>query len=80
VGVGAESSYGVSALRAQVRATAGVSLRTRLRLAAAWSDPAPPRAPRHQGRPGKKGARRPPWPQRLTDPQTQWTAVTVTTW
>src|SRR5712692_1681196 len=76
----ADSSYAVIELLAQVKATAGVSLITRLRLDAALYDPAPPRAPRQQGRPRKKGARRPTLQQILTDPQTQWTAVTVTNW
>src|SRR6266581_3689822 len=42
----ADSSYAVIELLTQVRATAGVSLITRLRLDAALYDPVPPRAPR----------------------------------
>jgi hypothetical protein len=76
----ADSSYAVIELLAQVKATVGVSLITRLRLDAALYDPAPPRVPRQPGRPRKKGARRPTLQQVLTDPQTQWTAVTVTHW
>src|SRR5437667_8687285 len=56
----ADSSYAVIELLTQVRATAGVSLITRLRLDAALYDPVPPRAPRQAGRPRQKGARRPP--------------------
>jgi hypothetical protein len=76
----ADSSYAVSELLAQVKATPGVSLITRLRLDAALYDPVPPRAPRQQGRPRKKGARRPTLQQVLTDPQTQWAPVTVSNW
>ena len=67
-------------LLTQVRATAGVSLITRLRLDAALYDPVPPRAPRQAGRPRKKGARRPTLQHVLKDRQTQWTPVTVTNW
>ena len=51
-----------------------------MRLDAALYDPAPPRAPRQNGRPRKKGARRPTLQHVLTDPQTQWTPVTVPHW
>jgi DDE superfamily endonuclease len=76
----ADSSYAVIELLARVSATPGVSLITRLRLDAALYDPAPPRTPRQNGRPRKKGARRPTLQQVLTDPQTPWTPVTVTNW
>src|SRR5262249_43087045 len=76
----ADSSYAVLELLAQVKATVGVSLITRLRLDAALYDPAPPRGLRQPGRPRKNGARRPTPPQVLPDPQTPWTAVTVTNW
>src|SRR5437667_1544289 len=69
----ADSSYAVIELLGQVRATPGMSLITRLRLDAALYDPAPPRAPRQNGRPRKKGARRPTLQHVLTDPQTPWT-------
>jgi hypothetical protein len=49
-------------------------------LAAARSAPAPARRPGQNGRPRKKGARRPTLQQVLKDPQTQWTAVTVNNW
>ena len=58
----------------------GVSLITRLRLDAALYDPAPLRVPRQNGRPRKKGARRPTLQQVLTAPQTQWAPVTVSNW
>src|SRR6266581_3349430 len=45
----ADSSYAVIELLAQVKATVGVSLITRLRLDAALYDPAPPRVPRQPG-------------------------------
>ena len=76
----ADSSYAVLALLKQVGETAGVSLITRLRLDAALYDPAPPRAPRQNGRPRKKGARRPTLQQVLSDPQTQWSTVRVNNW
>jgi DDE superfamily endonuclease len=75
----ADSSYAVLALK-QVSDTPDVSLITRLRLAAALYDPAPPRAPRQNGRPRKKGARRPTLRHVLTDAQTRWTALTVNNW
>src|SRR3712207_1733094 len=55
----ADSSYAVIELLKQVSDTPDLSLITRLRLDAALYDPAPPRAPRQNGRPRKKGARRP---------------------
>jgi DDE superfamily endonuclease len=76
----ADSSYAVIELLKQVSDTPGVSLITRLRLDAALYNPAPPRAPRQNGRPRKKGARRPTLQQVLTDPQTQWSPVTITNW
>jgi len=76
----ADSSYAVIELLKQVSGMPEGSLITRLRLDAALYDPAPPRKPSQTGRPRKKGARRPPLPQVLADPQTQWTPVTVTPW
>jgi hypothetical protein len=76
----ADSSYAVIELLAEVSATPQVSLITRLRLDAALYDPAPPRPPRQNGRPRKKGARRPTLQAVLTDPQPQWTLLTVTNW
>jgi hypothetical protein len=76
----ADSSYAVLALLKQVSEMPGVSLITRLRLDAALYDPAPPRPPRQNGRPRKKGARRPTLQQVLSNPQTQWSTLTVTNW
>jgi DDE superfamily endonuclease len=76
----ADSSYAVLALLKQVSDLPGVSLITRLRLDAALYDPAPPRAPRQNGRPRKKGARRPTLQHVLSDPQTQWSTIRVNNW
>jgi hypothetical protein len=76
----ADSSYAVLALLKQVSGMPGVSLITRLRLDAALYDVAPPRAPRQNGRPRKKGARRPTLRHLLTDPQTPWSTLAVTNW
>jgi len=76
----ADSSYAVIELLKKVSALPGVSLITRLRLDAALYDPAPPRPPRQNGRPRKKGARRPTLQKVLSDPQTQWSAVKVNNW
>ena len=72
-----DSAYSVIELLKQVSVTPAVSLISRLRLDAALYDPAPARAPRQNGRPRKKGARRPALQQVLTDPQTRWTPLTV---
>lgn len=53
---------------------------TRLRLDAALYEPAPPRKPRQNGRPRKKGQRLPTLEQVLTDASTRWITVTVTNW
>jgi hypothetical protein len=76
----AESSSAVLTLLKQVSPMPGVSLITRLRLAAALSDAAPPRAPRQNVRPRQKGARRPTRQKVVSDPQTQWSTLTVTNW
>lgn len=76
----ADSSYAVIELLHQIQARLGVSLITRLRLDAALYDPAPPRQPGQNGRPRKKGARRPTLQHVLADPQTQWTPITVNPW
>jgi hypothetical protein len=54
-----------------------VTVVTRLRLDAALYAPAPPRQPGTRGAPRKKGERQPSLAQRLVDPATRWTAVTV---
>jgi DDE superfamily endonuclease len=76
----ADSSYAVIELLKQVSETPSVSLITRLRLDAALYDPAPVRAPRQNGRPRKKGARRPTLQHVLTDARTAWTPLTVRNW
>lgn len=53
---------------------------TRLRLDAALYEPAPPRTPKHNGRPRKKGARWPTLAQVMTDPATHWQTVTSAHW
>jgi hypothetical protein len=53
---------------------------TRLRLDAALYEAAPPRKPRHNGRPRKKGQRLPTLAQVLTDASTRWMTVTMTNW
>jgi hypothetical protein len=53
---------------------------TRLRLDAALYQPAPPRKPRQNGRPRKKGARLPTLAQVADHPATEWTTITTTQW
>jgi DDE superfamily endonuclease len=53
---------------------------TRLRLDAALYAPAPPRKPKQNGRPRKKGIRLPTLAHLLTDPATCWQLVTVAPW
>jgi hypothetical protein len=76
----ADSSYAVIELLKRVSDTPDVSLITRLRLDAALYDPAPPRVPRQNGRPRKKGARHPTLQQVLSDPATKWSTVRVNNW
>ena len=76
----ADSSYAVIELLKQASDTPGVSLITRLRLDAALYDPVPPRLPGQNGRPRKKGARRPTLQHVLKDPATTWTPVRVNNW
>jgi hypothetical protein len=76
----ADSSYAVLELLKQVSDTPDVSLITRLRLDAALYDPAPSRTPGQNGRPRKKGGRRPTLQQVLSDPPTQWSTVRVNNW
>jgi hypothetical protein len=74
----ADSSYAVIELLAVcVGLAQPVTLITRLRLDAALYDPAPPRQPGRRGAPRQKGERQPSLAQRLADPATVWTAVTV---
>jgi hypothetical protein len=53
---------------------------TRLRLDAALYAPAPPRQPKQNGRPRKKGMRLPTLAHRVADPTTPWKLVTVEPW
>jgi hypothetical protein len=53
---------------------------TRLRLDAALYEPAPPRQPRQNGRPRKKGKRLPTLEKVLTASTTRWRTVTVANW
>jgi DDE superfamily endonuclease len=76
----ADSSYAVIEFLHQVQRRVGMSVITRLRLDAALYDPAPPRKPGQNGRPRKKGARRPTLQHVLADPHTQWTPITVQPW
>jgi DDE superfamily endonuclease len=57
-----------------------VGVITRLRLDAALYEPAPPRHPRQNGRPRRKGKRLPTLAKVLTASTTRWSTVTVATW
>jgi hypothetical protein len=76
--VAAQTSAVLTLLARAVRAQ--VTVVTRLRLAAARYDPAPPRAPKQTGRPRVKGRRQPTLAQRLADPTTLWETLTVPRW
>jgi hypothetical protein len=76
----ADSSYAVIELLQEVSDTTDMSLITRLRLDAALYDPAPPRLPGQNGRPHKKGDRRPTLQQVRSDAQTKWEPVRVNNW
>ena len=76
----ADSTYAVIELLKQVSDLPAVSLITRLRLDAALYAPLFPRKPGQNGRPRKKGARRPTLQQVLADPRTPWTSITVNNW
>lgn len=74
----ADSSYSVLELLAcAARMIEPVAIVTRLRLDAALYDPAPVRKPGTNGRPRKKGARRPTLAKLLTDPVIVWQSITV---
>jgi hypothetical protein len=78
--MGADSSSAVIELLKQVSDTPIVSLITRLRLDAAFYEPAPVRAPGQPGRPRKKGARRPTLQRVLKDTHQPWPPLTVSPW
>jgi len=76
--VAADTSYAVLELLAAAAALVQpVTIVTRLRLDAALYDPAAPREKGMKGAPRKKGARQPSLAERLADPQTEWTEVSV---
>ncbi|MGI4944029.1 MAG: transposase, partial [Janthinobacterium lividum] len=58
----------------------GVACITRLRLDAAFYDPAPPRLPGTNGRPRRKGRRLANLSDVLVDPATPWQRVSVPGW
>jgi DDE superfamily endonuclease len=74
----ADSTYAALEWLEAVRQVACVI--TRLRLDAALYDPAPPRQPRQNGRPRKKGKRLPTLAQVLADETTAWENVTIEAW
>lgn len=77
----ADSRYAVLVLLDRcVRLAHPVTVVTRLRLDAALYEPAPPRAPKQNGRPRVKGTRVPTLQQVLRDPATVWTTLTVSQW
>ncbi len=77
----ADSSYAVLVLLDRcVRLANPVTVVTRLRLDAALYEPAPPRAPKQNGRPRVKGKRLPTLQRVLGDPATGWTTLTVPRW
>lgn len=76
----ADSSFAALTLLKLVSGLPTVSLITRLRLDAALYDPAPPRQPPQQGRPRRKGKRRPTLAQALADPQTSWAKLASADW
>jgi hypothetical protein len=77
---GADSSFAVLELLAQVKRLPRASMITRLRLDAALYDPPPHRTPGTQGRPRLKGKRRPTLEAVLADARTQWTTGRVAQW
>ena len=68
---------GSGVARRAARMIEPVAIVTRLRLDAALYDPAPVRKPGTNGRPRKKGARRPTLAKLLTDQDTVWQSITV---
>jgi hypothetical protein len=74
----ADNSFAALELLDQVREH--VCMSTRLRLDAALYTPAPPRKPRQNGRPRRKGARLPPLEQLLTWQSASWQSVVIKGW
>lgn len=75
-----DSSFAALELLHTVSQLPNACLITRLRLDAELWNPAPERKPRQNGRPRVKGTRRPSPQQRLEDPKTPWTKMTVAPW
>lgn len=75
-----DSSFAVLELLHTVSQIPNACLITRLRMDAELWNPAPERQPGQHGRPRVKGTRRPSPQQRLEDPKTVWTKMTVTPW
>lgn len=77
----ADSSYAVLDFLAACSAwRQPVTVITRLRLDAALYEPAPPRRPRQNGRPRRKGQRLPTLATVAVAATTHWTSVTVAQW
>lgn len=77
----ADSSFAVISLLARgQRLKNPLTLIVRFRLDAALAAPAPPRQPRQQGAPRKKGERLPTLEQRLADKKTLWQRVLIPNW
>jgi hypothetical protein len=76
--VTADSSFAALELLEAVRDA--VTVVTRLRLDAAWYEPAPARYAGQMGRPRKQGKRLPTLEQVAADRQTTWQEVTVQDW
>ena len=76
--VTADSRCAALALLAAVHTQ--VAVVTRLRLAAAWYEPAPARRATQTGRPRKQGRRLPPLQPGANDRATRWQPVTVRGW
>jgi hypothetical protein len=75
-----DGSFAVLELLHAVSHIPHAHLITRLRMDAELWNPAPERQPGQHGRPRVKGARRPSPQQRLDDPNTPWTKMTVAQW
>jgi hypothetical protein len=74
----ADSSYAVLKLLASAACLhAPVTIITRLRLDAALYDPAPPRAKGKRGAPAKKGPHQRKLSERLVDPKTEWSRMSI---
>jgi hypothetical protein len=77
---GGDGSFAVLELLHTVSHIPNARLITRLRMDAELWSPAPERQPGQRGRPRVKGTRRPSPQQRLDDPNTPWTKLTLEPW